>query len=110
MEEGGTEQKALGETARRTDHSQNDKMRDGVEPYDKRMKEWELNKKDPVYRANNRKPSLRPFAKEHGLPIHTFPKYACTDVSKRTQMVNKKNGCLQLVTSWLFLLQCLTRP
>ena len=39
-----TEPKLLVETARRTDHSQNDKMRDGVELYDKRMKEWELNK------------------------------------------------------------------
>ena len=92
-----TEPKILGDTVPRTDHSKNDKMRDGVELYDKRMKEWELNKNDPVYRANNKKPSLRPFAKEYGLPIYTFPKYACTDVSKRRK-IGEKPGSKSMVS------------
>ena len=69
-----TEPKSSGETAPRTDHSTNDKMRDGVELHDKRLKKWELNTNDPVYHANNKKSSLRPFAKEYGLPIEIFQK------------------------------------
>ena len=46
-----TQTKISGETAPRMDHSTNDKMRDDVELYDKRVKECDL-KQYPVYQAN----------------------------------------------------------
>ena len=64
-----TEPKRLGDTAPRTDHSTNDKMGDGVALYEKRVEEWELNKNEPVHRANNKKLSLILLAKDYGLSI-----------------------------------------